>query len=92
MHLRKEEITRHLSTIKLQCEVTRFLANNCLDTYNTSAPPTLFGNNEQRSRVAILVLISGEYLDQSLLLANRYRIVYICLCIRQLLSDYIIRQ
>uniref|UniRef100_A0A1B6E2P3 ZFYVE26-like TPR repeats domain-containing protein n=3 Tax=Clastoptera arizonana TaxID=38151 RepID=A0A1B6E2P3_9HEMI len=71
MNLKKEEIIQHLSTIKLQIEVTQFLASRCLETSMATVPPTLFGSNEQRSRVAIMILICGENLCQSLLLANR---------------------
>ncbi|XP_060781171.1 zinc finger FYVE domain-containing protein 26 isoform X2 [Neoarius graeffei] len=75
------EVSRHMNTIMLQLEVTRFL-HRCESTSSsrattsptpkgTSAPPTLFGGNPMKVDVACRVMMGGKNIEEGFGIAYR---------------------
>ncbi|KAL8169572.1 UNVERIFIED_CONTAM: Zinc finger FYVE domain-containing protein 26 [Gekko kuhli] len=68
------DVSRHLSTVELQMEVTKFL-HQCekLSGLLTSemAVPTLFGNNQMKMEVACKVMLEGKNIEEGFGIAFR---------------------
>ncbi|RZF34670.1 hypothetical protein LSTR_LSTR013158 [Laodelphax striatellus] len=65
----KDELNRHVATVKLQIELTSFI--NETELANEVSPFTLFGDSSEKSRLAATVLFCGKDIQQSLVLARR---------------------
>ncbi|KAL2099181.1 hypothetical protein ACEWY4_005661 [Coilia grayii] len=78
------DVSRHMNTIELQLEVTRFL-HRCetsspskptgtptpTSTAKTSAPPTLFGGGQMKVDVACKVMLGGKNIEEGFGIAYR---------------------
>ncbi|KAG8277261.1 Zinc finger FYVE domain-containing protein 26 [Homalodisca vitripennis] len=67
MQLSGQDLTRYLSTARLQLEVVVFLASSTPEV----ASYTLFGSSAHRVSLAAAVIAAGDDLEQSLALATR---------------------
>ncbi|KAJ3613738.1 hypothetical protein NHX12_019984 [Muraenolepis orangiensis] len=75
---RKSDVSRHMNTIELQLEVTRFLHRCETSTSSkaarapvsvatgsgTGAPPTLFGGSHMKGEVACKVMLGGKNIEE----------------------------
>ncbi|XP_043930003.1 zinc finger FYVE domain-containing protein 26 [Protopterus annectens] len=68
------DVTRHINTIELQIEVTRFL-QRCESSGNTRnitfTPATLFGSNQMKEDVACKVMLGGKNIEEGFGIAFR---------------------
>ncbi|XP_054825928.1 zinc finger FYVE domain-containing protein 26 [Eublepharis macularius] len=68
------DVSRHISTVELQMEVTKFL-HQCekLSTLPTAdlGVPTLFGNNQMKVEVACKVMLEGKNIEEGFGIAFR---------------------
>ncbi|CAH2327773.1 zinc finger FYVE domain-containing 26 isoform X2 [Pelobates cultripes] len=68
------EVSRHINTIELQMEITRFLKKyHFSETTNVSSkpPPTLFGNSSMMIDVACKVILGGKNVEEGFGIAFR---------------------
>ncbi|TRY86807.1 hypothetical protein DNTS_020528 [Danionella cerebrum] len=74
------DVSRHIHTIELQLEVTRFLyrcenspSKTAVNptTTGSSAPPTLFGNSSMKVDVACKVMLGGKNIEEGFGIAYR---------------------
>ncbi|XP_028852607.1 zinc finger FYVE domain-containing protein 26 isoform X3 [Denticeps clupeoides] len=73
------DVSRHMNTIELQLEVTRFLhrceisalSKTAGSPTNTGAPPTLFGGNPIKIDVACKVMLGGKNIEEGFGIAYR---------------------
>nr|XP_040055611.1 zinc finger FYVE domain-containing protein 26 isoform X1 [Gasterosteus aculeatus aculeatus] len=76
------DVSRHMNTIELQLEVTRFLqrceaassskaTQNSTSTSGSSAPPTLFGGSPMKVEVACKVMLGGKNIEEGFGIAYR---------------------
>ncbi|XP_078590684.1 zinc finger FYVE domain-containing protein 26-like isoform X2 [Branchiostoma floridae x Branchiostoma japonicum] len=82
MAMSRPELNRHINTITLQTDVTKFL-HRCVTLSQKGAPsvagevaspgslPSLFGNNKIKSEVACMVLLAGTHIQDGFGLAFR---------------------
>uniref|UniRef100_A0A670I241 Zinc finger FYVE domain-containing protein 26 n=1 Tax=Podarcis muralis TaxID=64176 RepID=A0A670I241_PODMU len=68
------DISRHINTVELQLEVTRFL-HRCeklgASSLTVSSVPTLFGNNQMKMEVACKVMLEGKNIEEGFGIAFR---------------------
>ncbi|XP_033003272.1 zinc finger FYVE domain-containing protein 26 isoform X2 [Lacerta agilis] len=68
------EVSRHINTVELQLEVTRFL-HRCeklgASSLTVSSVPTLFGNNQMKMEVACKVMLEGKNIEEGFGIAFR---------------------
>ncbi|KAM9842856.1 zinc finger FYVE domain-containing protein 26 [Aulostomus maculatus] len=66
------EVSRHMNTIELQLEVTRFL-HRCetATSSGSSSPPTLFGGSSMKVEVACKVMLGGKNIEEGFGIAYR---------------------
>ncbi|XP_039282914.1 uncharacterized protein LOC111062947 [Nilaparvata lugens] len=69
MSMDKDELNRHVATVKLQIELTSFI--NETELAKDVEPLTLFGDSSEKSKLAAIVLYSGKDIQQSLALTKR---------------------
>uniref|UniRef100_A0A670I0S3 Zinc finger FYVE domain-containing protein 26 n=1 Tax=Podarcis muralis TaxID=64176 RepID=A0A670I0S3_PODMU len=67
-------VPRHINTVELQLEVTRFL-HRCeklgASSLTVSSVPTLFGNNQMKMEVACKVMLEGKNIEEGFGIAFR---------------------
>ncbi|XP_078714419.1 zinc finger FYVE domain-containing protein 26 isoform X2 [Lampetra fluviatilis] len=71
LKMSKIELSRNIRRIELQVEVTRFLSQ--YDTARARPPPTLFDDNNVKSEVACLLMLSGGNVEVGF--GNAFRII-----------------
>uniref|UniRef100_A0A8P4GHM9 Zinc finger FYVE domain-containing protein 26 n=1 Tax=Dicentrarchus labrax TaxID=13489 RepID=A0A8P4GHM9_DICLA len=64
------DVSRHMNTIELQLEVTRFL-HRCETSPGSSSPPTLFGGSPMKVEVACKVMLGGKNIEEGFGIAYR---------------------
>uniref|UniRef100_A0A8D0CMK2 Zinc finger FYVE domain-containing protein 26 n=1 Tax=Sander lucioperca TaxID=283035 RepID=A0A8D0CMK2_SANLU len=64
------DVSRHMNTIELQLEVTRFL-HRCETSPGSSSPPTLFGGSPVKVEVACKVMLGGKNIEEGFGIAYR---------------------